>query len=48
MNRYDSEGLSYEMEENRELVQFILNTYREVIAEKENEWTMPVHISYAL
>ena len=71
VNRYDPEGLRYEMEENGQLVQFIFNTgqvlfknkflksllmqsvylygtKREVIAEKENEWTMPVHISYAL
>ncbi len=27
---------------------YLYGTKREVIAEKENEWTMPVHISYAL
>ena len=39
INRYDAEGLRYEMEENRKLVQFIFNTNREVIAEKETQWT---------
>ena len=37
VNRYDAEGLRYEIEENGQLVQFIFNTEREVIAEKENE-----------
>ena len=40
INYYDAEGLRYEMEENGQLVQFIFNTEREVIAEKENEWTI--------
>ena len=40
VNRYDTEGLRYEMEENGQLVQFIFNINKEVIAEKENEWTI--------
>ena len=40
INRYDAEGLRYEMEKNGQLVQFIFNTNKEVIAEKENEWTI--------
>ncbi|SDP74441.1 RHS repeat-associated core domain-containing protein [Selenomonas ruminantium] len=36
VNRYDAEGLRYEMEENGKLVQFIFNENKEVIAEKED------------
>ncbi|WP_296771706.1 RHS repeat-associated core domain-containing protein [Selenomonas sp.] len=36
INRYDAEGLRYEMEENGKLVQFIFNENKEVIAEKED------------
>ncbi|TYZ30262.1 hypothetical protein FZ041_03005 [Selenomonas caprae] len=36
LNRYDAEGLRYEMEENGKLVQFIFNENKEVIAEKED------------
>ena len=35
INRYDAEGLRYEMEENGKLVQFIFNENKEVIVEKE-------------
>ncbi|WP_250277174.1 RHS repeat domain-containing protein [[Clostridium] colinum] len=48
INRYDAEGLRYEMEENGQLVQFIFNTEREVIAEKENEWTVYIRGSELL
>ena len=48
VNRYDPEGLRYEMEENGQLVQFIFNTDREVIAEKENEWTIYIRGSELL
>ena len=48
VNRYDAEGLRYEMEENGQLVQFIFNTDREVIAEKENEWTIYIRGSELL
>ncbi|MDE6357797.1 MAG: hypothetical protein K2L15_04300, partial [Eubacteriales bacterium] len=48
INRYDAEGLRYEMEENGQLVQFIFNTEREVIAEKENEWTIYIRGSELL
>ena len=34
INRYDAEGLRYEMEENKKLVQFIFNENREVVVEK--------------
>ena len=34
INRYDAEGLRYEMEENGKLVQFIFNENKEVIAEE--------------
>ena len=36
VNRYDAEGLRYEMEENGNLVQFIFNENKEVIAEQED------------
>ena len=36
------------MEENGQLVQFIFNTNREVIAEKENEWTIYIRGSEIL
>ena len=36
INRYDAEGLRYEMEENGKLVQFIFNENKEVIAEQED------------
>ncbi len=45
INRYDAEGLRHEMEENGQLVQFIFNTNREVIAEKENTWTSYIRTS---
>ncbi|OOB79423.1 MAG: hypothetical protein BEN19_07585 [Epulopiscium sp. Nuni2H_MBin003] len=45
INRYDAEGLRYEMEENGRLVQFIFNTNREVIAEKEHTWTSYIRTS---
>ena len=48
INRYDAEGLRYEMEENGQLVQFIFNTEREVVAEKENEWTIYIRGSELL
>ena len=48
INRYDAEGLRYEMEENGQLVQFIFNTNREVLAEKENEWTIYIRGSELL
>ena len=48
INRYDAEGLRYEMEENGQLVQFIFNTNREVIAEKGNEWTIYIRGSELL
>ena len=35
-NRYDAEGLRYEMEENGNLVQFIFNQDREVVTEEDN------------
>ncbi|SDP74376.1 RHS repeat domain-containing protein [Selenomonas ruminantium] len=35
INRYDAEGLRYEMEENGKLVQFIFNENKEVITEQE-------------
>ena len=34
INHYDAEGLRYEMEENKKLVQFIFNENREVVVEK--------------
>ena len=37
INRYDAEGLRYEMEENKKLVQFIFNENREVVVEKSND-----------
>ena len=37
INRYDAEGLRYEMEENGNLVQFIFNENKEVIAEQEGD-----------
>ena len=48
VNRYDAEGLRYEMEENGQLVQFIFNTEREVVAEKENEWAIYIRGSEIL
>ena len=36
INRYDAEGLRYEMEENKKLVQFIFNENREVVVEQSN------------
>ena len=36
LNRYDAEGLRYEMEENGNLVRFIFNQNREVVAEEDN------------
>ena len=36
INRYDAEGLRYEMEENKKLVQFIFNENREVVIEKSD------------
>ena len=48
INKYDAEGLRYEMEENGQLVQFIFNTNKEVIAEKENEWTIYIRGSEIL
>ena len=36
INRYDAEGLRYEMEENKKLVQFIFNENREVVVEKSD------------
>lgn len=36
LNRYDAEGLRYEMEENGNLVQFIFNQNREVVAEEDS------------
>ena len=35
LNRYDAEGLRYEMEENGNLVQFIFNQNREVVTEED-------------
>ena len=37
INKYDAEGLRYEVEENDKLVQFIFNHDREVIAEKQDD-----------
>lgn len=48
INRYDAESLRYEMEENGQLVQFIFNINKEVIAEKENEWTIYIRGSELL
>ena len=48
INRYDPEGLRYEMEENGQLIQFIFNINREVIAEKENNWTIYIRGSELL
>ncbi|ONI37643.1 hypothetical protein AN639_09480 [Candidatus Epulonipiscium fishelsonii] len=45
INRYDSEHLRYEIEENSKLIQFIFNTNREVIAEKETTWTTYIRTS---
>ncbi len=39
INRYDPEGLRYELEENGKLIQFIYNLQKEVVAEKESTWT---------
>ena len=36
VNRYDAEGLRYEMEENGQLVQFIFNQDREVVTEEDS------------
>lgn len=36
LNRYDAEGLRYEMEENGNLVRFIFNQNREVVSEEDN------------
>lgn len=36
INRYDAEGLRYEMEENKKLVQFIFNENREVVVEQSS------------
>ena len=36
INRYDAEGLRYEMEENKKLVQFIFNENREVVVEQSD------------
>lgn len=36
------------MEENEQLVQFIFNTDREVVSEKENEWTIYIRGSELL
>ena len=36
INHYDAEGLRYEMEENKKLVQFIFNENREVVIEKSD------------
>ena len=36
LNRYDAEGLRYEMEENGNLVRFIFNQNREVVTEEDN------------
>ena len=36
INRYDAEGLRYEMEENKKLVQFIFNENKEVVVEQSN------------
>ena len=36
LNRYDAEGLRYEMEENGNLVQFIFNQEREAITEEDS------------
>ena len=36
LNRYDAEGLRYEMEENGNLVQFIFNQDREAVTEEDN------------
>ncbi len=48
INKYDAEGLRYEMEENEQLVQFIFNTKKEIVAEKENEWTIYIRGSELL
>ncbi len=48
INRYDAENLRYEMEENGQLVQFIYNTEREVIVEKESGWTIYIRGSELL
>ena len=37
INHYDAEGFRYEMEENGNLVQFIFNENKEVIAEQEGD-----------
>ena len=37
VNRYDAEGLRYEMEENGRLVRFIFNQNREVISEEDGD-----------
>ena len=36
LNRYDAEGLRYEMEENGSLVRFIFNQNREAVSEEDN------------
>lgn len=36
INRYDAEGLRYEMEENKKLVQFIFNENQEVVVEQSD------------
>ena len=36
LNRYDAEGLRYEMEENGNLVRFIFNQNREAVSEEDN------------
>ena len=36
INRYDAEGLRYEMEENKKLVHFIFNENREVVVEQSD------------
>ena len=40
INHYDAEGLRHEIEENGKFVQFIFNTNRQVIAEKNETDTI--------
>ena len=48
INRYDAEGLRYEMEENKKLVQFIFNENREVVIEKSDNSLKRLIRSYDL
>ena len=48
INRYDAEGLRYEMEENKKLVQFIFNENREVVVEKSDDKIKRLIRSYDL